>query len=379
MPHHSQSATMPRLAPSLLRQSHRISPLLRSLLPATRDLQSAQNELRWIREHVFSSSVEPGDAPEHHHSPHQSQQRTIARLCRQRGQGVPLQYILGSQPFGHLDIACQQGVLVPRPETEAWALHLGKLIRRWRNSAGDNSLRDLGLVDFCTGTGCIALSLYQSLQGADSKLHVRGVDISPQAVSLSRKNLEANLRTSVISPPREGHSVSFTLGSVFDDAFVKDLSSKRGSYDILVSNPPYISRDTWTHGRGQMGFSVKKYEPRLALVPEDDVPSYPGVEHEDVFYWRLLDISSLLQTRLVVFEVGDEAQALRVARMALQREELRDWKVELWRDWPNIAPLDDEAQTLSVEVHERTTSRVGVRGSGNVRCVVMTKIPSMIE
>lgn len=303
---------------------------------------------------------------------------TVARLCHERGRGVPLQYILGSQPFGRLDIACRKGVLVPRPETEAWSLHLGKLLSRWRLSTTDAPPEGLGVVDFCTGTGCIALSLFQSLQGADSHLRVRGVDISPQAMSLARRNLRDNIRTLALAQPGERQTIAFTQGSVFDNDFVKDLAAESGPWDVLVSNPPYISRDTWTHGRDQMGHSVKKYEPRLALVPQDDVPSYPGVEHEDVFYWRLLDVAVSSRTKMVVFEVGDEAQAIRVAGMALAREELHKWTVELWRDWPDLTPCDDEAQSFDIEGPRHGTCPVAVRGSGNVRCVVACKIPSII-
>jgi methylase of polypeptide subunit release factors len=72
------------------------------LLPACRDLQSTANELRWIREHVQAhpTSVPPG--------------LRIWTLAEKRGKGVPLQYVLGTQPFGSLEIKCRPGVLIPR-------------------------------------------------------------------------------------------------------------------------------------------------------------------------------------------------------------------------------------------------------------------------
>lgn len=97
---------MPRLSSSLLRHARHLHPLLPSLLRPCRDLASARNELRWLLEHAISSSNEK-------HARHGSPQR-LRQLVRQRGRGKPLQYILGSQPFGDLGILCRAGVLIPR-------------------------------------------------------------------------------------------------------------------------------------------------------------------------------------------------------------------------------------------------------------------------
>lgn len=94
---------MPRLRPSLFWQARReISPLAAQLLPACRDLDSAANELRWIREHVQDT---PSSVP---HG------LRVWNLVEKRGKGVPLQYVLGTQPFGNLEIQCRPGVLIPR-------------------------------------------------------------------------------------------------------------------------------------------------------------------------------------------------------------------------------------------------------------------------
>ena len=88
---------------SQLVQSSRYLPLL---LKATGDLPSAENELRWLREHV--NKVLPPTAP------HQQRKRDLLALCKRRAKLEPLQYILGSQPFGDLEILCRPGVLIPR-------------------------------------------------------------------------------------------------------------------------------------------------------------------------------------------------------------------------------------------------------------------------
>ena len=93
---------MPRLPLSLIRKAHSVSPHAAALLPACRDLSSALTELRWIREHIRSTrSSSPEEA-------------RLVRLCQIRGKGVPLQYVLGTQPFGQLDLKCRPGVLIPR-------------------------------------------------------------------------------------------------------------------------------------------------------------------------------------------------------------------------------------------------------------------------
>lgn len=95
---------MPRIPPSLLLQAYNTSPLLPLVLRGARTLDSATNELRWLKEHV--DTLKPACL-------HVSKQKLL-NLCERRSRGEPLQYILGSQPFGELDIKCRPGVLIPR-------------------------------------------------------------------------------------------------------------------------------------------------------------------------------------------------------------------------------------------------------------------------
>ena len=102
---------MPRLRSSLIRQAYHQDPLLLRLLRPCRDLDSARNELRWLREHAinlgrFSHTRSDQDRKQWQHR--------LRRFCYEREKGKPLQYLLGSQPFGNLDILCRPGVLIPR-------------------------------------------------------------------------------------------------------------------------------------------------------------------------------------------------------------------------------------------------------------------------
>ncbi|KAG6006390.1 hypothetical protein E4U43_000446 [Claviceps pusilla] len=355
---------MPRLPPSLLRQAKRRCPNLASLIPACRDIQSATNELRWLAE--FARETTPQG---HVHA----QQQLLKRLCRKRGRGVPLQYILGSQPFGLLDIKCRPGVLIPRPETEAYTLHLIDIIKLLKSNKGatedDSTDRQMTILDFCTGTGCIPLLVFASLQETFQHLTVRGVDIAPVAVELAQRNIEHNINSGRKASVRPGQTLKISRGDIFNDADIDRLSPTKRC-DVLISNPPYISRDVWHFGRGQLGYSVRKYEPRLALVPDVSIAPPAGWQHGDVFYLRLLDISMTLKPSIALFELGGEEQIRRVLAGLFRHRIAAVTEVEVWRDWPDgEADADQDTQlTLSLGTHDQTVS---VKGSGHMRCIFM--------
>jgi len=100
---------MPRLPTSLLKQARAIDPCLVFLLPTCRDLASARNELRWLKEHVESKAVTNGVACNSATVRHE-----LRKLSRERGRGKPLQYILGNEYFGELELKVRPGVLIPR-------------------------------------------------------------------------------------------------------------------------------------------------------------------------------------------------------------------------------------------------------------------------
>lgn len=349
---------MPRIPPWLFRQARRSSPDLATLLPACRDLQSARNELRWIRNHVEETiqSVNP---------------RLVSNLCRRRGRGEPLQYVLGSQPFGPLDIKCRPGVLIPRQETEAYTSHLVDLIKSGKLLGVKPQKHDDGLnvIDFCTGTGCIPLLLFSSLHRWFKTLSVRGMDISPTAVQLAEENIVRNINTGSIPKPAEDQSLEILRGDIFKEVDIQSLASTR--WDIMISNPPYISRNNWNYGRGNLGFSVRKYEPKLALVPNDDSLVPPGWVHEDLFYARLLELAERLGPRVVLLEVGDQGQARRVLARLSRFELGNHSQIEVWRDWPDLEPVDGEEDRLHITTLDGPGWAIPVKGSGHIRSILI--------
>jgi len=91
----------------MLHDARKIDPLLPLVLQATRDLGSAKNELRWLKEFIRSSQQQRD-------SDLTNWDRRLRKACLDRARGKPLQYILGSEYFGDLEILCQKGVLIPR-------------------------------------------------------------------------------------------------------------------------------------------------------------------------------------------------------------------------------------------------------------------------
>lgn len=97
---------MPRLHPRILHHARKIDPLLPLVLQATRDLGSAKNELRWLKEYITALPPKPCQPGQY--------DRRLREACVDRARGKPLQYIMGTEYFGDLEILCEKGVLIPR-------------------------------------------------------------------------------------------------------------------------------------------------------------------------------------------------------------------------------------------------------------------------
>lgn len=103
---------MPRLPTRDIIKAYRLHKLLPLLLKECRSIDSAQNELRWLREGVMDKILKLRYTwPKLYQTPCRT---ILGSMCRARSKGMPLQYILGDQPFGDLEILCERGVLIPR-------------------------------------------------------------------------------------------------------------------------------------------------------------------------------------------------------------------------------------------------------------------------
>ncbi|OBG13579.1 protein-(glutamine-N5) methyltransferase, release factor-specific [Mycolicibacterium celeriflavum] len=131
-------------------------------------------------------------------------------LIARRAQRVPLQHLVGTAPFGPVEVHVGPGVFIPRPETEAlleWAL-----AQRFPN-------RPL-IVDLCTGSGALALALSKNWPDA----RIIAVDDSAPALEYARRNLVDT-------------GVEIVCADVTEPGLLPELE---GSVDLLVANPPYI-------------------------------------------------------------------------------------------------------------------------------------------
>jgi release factor glutamine methyltransferase len=161
------------------------------------------------------------------------QQAMLEELIVRAEHGEPIQYIIGHVDFRGLEIRCDRRALIPRPETEL-------LVEEVLKSKVE-SQKPLKVADVGTGTGCIALALLKELPNAE----VTAIDISPSALALARENAD-----------RLGLSGRFR-------ALENDLLAgfPEYSFDIVVSNPPYILSDVCK----TLDVSVRDFEPELAL------------------------------------------------------------------------------------------------------------------
>ena len=183
------------------------------------------------------------------------------RLIEQRGKHIPLQQLTKEAYFYGMKFFVNENVLIPRQDTEVLVEQVLSL------SKGKENLK---LLDMCTGSGCILLALLANLKQASGT----GVDLSEKALEVAQRNGE-----------ELGIEVSWVQSDLFDKV--------SGSYDIIVSNPPYIETSVI---EGLMD-EVKLYEPRMALDGTED----------GLFFYREITMQAgkyLKNNGILAFEIG---------------------------------------------------------------------------
>jgi release factor glutamine methyltransferase len=158
-------------------------------------------------------------------------------LVGRREAREPLQHLTGLAGFRHVELAVGPGVFVPRPETELLA---GWAVDRARAVEG----RPPVVVDLCTGSGAIALSVATEVPGA----RVHAVELDEAAAEWAARNLA-------------GSGVELRVEDMAD-AF-RDLD---GCVDVVVCNPPYIPLEAWE----SVATEAREHDPALALWSGDD-------------------------------------------------------------------------------------------------------------
>lgn len=165
--------------------------------------------------------------------------------------GIPLQHITHRQEFMKMDFFVDENVLIPRPDTEILVEEVIKIAQKY------NSPR---ILDLCTGSGAIAISLKKFVSNAD----ITAVDISEKALEIAQKNAE-----------KLEAKINFVKSNLFDK-----LDNKK--FDIIVSNPPYIRKDEIK----KLSEEVQK-EPKIALDGgEDGLDFYRIITEQAINYLK---------------------------------------------------------------------------------------------
>lgn len=204
------------------------------------------------------------------------QRLAFLELVDARARRIPLQHLTGSASFRYVDLDVGPGVFVPRPETEmlaGWAIEQA------------STLESPVVVDLCTGSGAIALSLVHEVPQA----RVYAVELDERAVEWAQRNLD-------------GTGVDLRSGDA-SDAF-QDLN---GHVDIVVTNPPYIPLEAWESVTPE----VRDHDPALALWSGDD--GLDAMRMVEATAWRLLRAGG------VVGAEHADAQAVSAPRVFARR------------------------------------------------------------
>ena len=176
-------------------------------------------------------------------------------LINARAKHYPLQYILGESYFMGLRFNVDRDVLIPRADTE---ILVEKVM-------ADNQDKNISILDMCTGSGCIAVSL--SAVG-NYKLVV-GTDISDSALEIAAKNADELIEDIDVADEMNKH-IYFLKSDMFKN--LDKLSDKLGlsTFDIITANPPYIRTGDIKHLQEE----VRDYEPLIALDGDKDGLKY---------------------------------------------------------------------------------------------------------
>jgi release factor glutamine methyltransferase len=189
-------------------------------------------------------------------------------FVEQRCQGKPIQYITGEQEFMGLEFEVSEKVLIPRGDTETIVEKLVELA---------NKGNALNIIDMCTGTGAIAVSLAHFLPNA----MVTAVDISDAALECCNRNIVK-------------HGLQNRVKTIKSNLF-EDLTRLKltNIIDMVVSNPPYIP----TRDIASLATNVKDFEPMLALDG--------GIDGLDFYRSIIHDAGSFLKSDgILAFEIG---------------------------------------------------------------------------
>lgn len=207
------------------------------------------------------------------------QLREYEHVIKKRAEHIPLQYIIGETEFMGLKFKVNSSVLVPRQDTETLVEEALKITKP-----------GMKVLDMCTGSGCIIISILHNVTDVEGF----AVDISKQALNVAKENAKVN-----------DVSVIFERSDLFDNV--------TGTYDIIVSNPPYIPTE-----------EVHKLMPEVRLF--EPMEALDGKEDGLFFYKKIVDSCGdyLNPGGYILFEIGhDQGEAVSKMLIAADYADVR--------------------------------------------------------
>jgi release factor glutamine methyltransferase len=277
----------------------------------------------------------------------------IKNYFNSRSSGIPMQYLIGSIDYLGLKLNVSSPVLIPRQETEQiceWIIYLfnnsklNKINKFWPETVPiqyssiiqstipptKSNGKPFKILDLCTGSGNIALSLSAYIPYTETV----GLDINPQAIQLANKNkIAVQNQITQKTKPNLNNSIhcEFVEGDLLELHKVKGFNNYLNSFDLIVSNPPYISG----HEYNNLQIEIKDFEDSRALIAAEN-----GMQ----FYYEIINQANNLLIPLekksekqgnyclpeLIMELGCEWQSISI------NQKLKEFgfnRIELFSDW----------------------------------------------
>ncbi len=171
--------------------------------------------------------------------PDETVKAKFREVVKRRAQGEPVAYLVGKKEFYSLPFQVSKDCLIPRGETEHVVV---ECLDRAKLIIAAEPTKHFNIVDVCTGSGCIAVSVAKHLP----QCTIAAIDLSPDAVVIAKANVEQHQLTDRVSVVE-----SNLMDTVPDN-----------SVDFVLSNPPYVSEAEYA----KLDKTVREHEPRMALV-----------------------------------------------------------------------------------------------------------------
>jgi release factor glutamine methyltransferase len=189
-------------------------------------------------------------------------EKVFEEAVRKRASGVPVAYIVGRQAFYREEYKVTTSVLIPRADTELLVETALRFLGALDFPAGDvnlvpessERLTSPRILDLCTGTGCVGISVLNALLSKGIPAQAVLSDISEEALAVARDNIESQAADKTAAK------------AVRLDVLSDELPEGLGVFDVITANPPYINSDDMK----ALDREVKDHEPHLALAGGDD-------------------------------------------------------------------------------------------------------------